>query len=63
MSTPQRWRQLTLFDDLEVPIPLSVESPLPSATNLDQADGVPAIDVSRVRRKMPERGRELEGPR
>ena len=63
MSTRPRWRQLTLFDDLEVPIPVSVESPSPPAPNLDQVGPVPAIDIAQVRRKRPERRADLEGPR
>ena len=63
MSAPSSWRQLTLFDDLEVPIAVSVEAPQPSVTDGNQVDRVPAIDVGSVRRKGPDRRREIEGPR
>ena len=63
MSKRPSWRQLTLFDDHEIAIPVSVESPSPSAPNVDQVGPVPAIDVGQVRRKKPERRAEVEGPR
>ena len=61
MSAPSRWRQLTLFDDLEVPIAVSVEAPQPSLTDGNQVDRVPAIDVNRVRRRRPTNQQELDG--
>jgi hypothetical protein len=63
MSTRPCWRQLTLFDDHEVPIPVSVESPEPFAPNPEQVGPVPAIDVSRVRRRRPPNQPELDGLR
>jgi hypothetical protein len=61
MSTHSGWRQLTLFDDLEVPLPVSVESPTPFSPSQDQIGQVPSIDVSRVRRRRPPNQPELEG--
>jgi len=61
MSTHSGWRQLTLFDDLEVHIPVSVESPTLSPTNQDQVGPVPAIDVNRIRRRRPPNQPELDG--
>ena len=63
MSKRPSWRQLTLFDDQEIPIPVSVESPAPSITTVDQMDRVPSIDVTRVRRRRPPNQPELEGLR
>ena len=63
MSTRPHWPQLTLFDDLEIHIPVSVESPTPSAPNHDQVGLVPTIDVSRIRRRRPPNQPELDGLR
>jgi hypothetical protein len=61
MSARQHWPQLTLFDDLEVPLPVSVESPTPFSPNQEQVGQVPAIDVSRVRRRRTPNQPELDG--
>ena len=63
MSTRPDWRQLTLFDDLEVPITVSIETTLPLSPTLNQVDKVPAIDVSLVRRTGPTRRPDIDGPR
>lgn len=61
MGTRPDWRQLTLFDDHEVAIPVSIETPSPVPPAFEQVDHVPAIDVSRVRRRRPPNQPELDG--